>query len=394
MGDIEQQPLTVRVIGGMGQITAEAWDSCAGSDNPFVSHAFLAALEQSGSAAPETGWAPYHLVMEDGAGQIKGTVPMYLKSHSFGEYVFDHAWAHALERAGGRYYPKLQVSVPFTPVPGPRLLVRPGPDQSRAPDQSRTWAGLITGCVEVARRLDVSSLHVTFCREEEWRRFGEAGFLLRADQQFHWQNQGYASFDDFLASLASRKRKAIRRERREAVAGGVTIETLCGAEVREQHWDAFYRFYLDTGERKWGSPYLNRDFFRRLGQTMADKLVLVMCSRDGRYIAGALNLLGSEALYGRYWGAIESHRFLHFEACYYRAIDFAIQHGLARVEAGAQGPHKLARGYMPIKTYSAHWIRDAGLRRALENYLSQERHEIDFDMELVKTHHPFRKNEA
>ena len=384
MGDIEQGAVAVRLVGGITEIAAHEWDACAGGADPFVSHAFLMALEQSGSAGPETGWAPYHLVIDDGMDGLMGAVPMYLKNHSFGEYVFDHAWAQAYEHAGGRYYPKLQVSVPFTPVPGPRLLVRPGTDESRV------RAILIAGCVEVTRRLGISSLHVTFCTEDEWRCLGEAGFLLRTGQQFHWRNQGYTSFDEFLASLASRKRKAIRRERREAASGGVTIETLSGAEIGETHWDAFYRFYLDTGERKWGSPYLNRDFFRRLGETMADKVVLVMCARGGRYIAGALNLLGSDALYGRYWGSVEHHPFLHFEVCYYRAIDFAIERGLARVEAGAQGEHKLARGYLPIKTYSAHWVRDLGFGRAIGDYLGQERREIDADIRLMAEHNPFR----
>jgi hypothetical protein len=385
MGDVEQGAVAVRLMGAITEIEAAAWDACAGADNPFVSHAFLAALEQSGSASPESGWAPYHLVIEDGAGGLSGVAPMYLKSHSYGEFVFDHAWAHAYERAGGRYYPKLQISVPFTPVPGPRLLARPGP---RA---SRTRAALAAGCVEVARRLEVSSLHVTFCQEEEWRQLGNSGFLLRTDQQFHWQNQGYASFEEFLSSLASRKRKTIRKERREALASGVTIEALSGEGIEERHWDAFFRFYLDTGERKWGSPYLNRDFFRRLGETMAERVVLVMCARDGRYVAGALNLVGGDALYGRYWGCLEHHRFLHFEVCYYRAIDYAIEHRLGRVEAGAQGQHKLSRGYLPSKTYSAHWVRDEGFREALEGYLRQERTEVDFDIRLMGDHSPFRQ---
>jgi predicted N-acyltransferase len=385
MGDIEQGAVTVRLMGAIAEVEAAAWDACAGADNPFVSHAFLSALEASGSAAPESGWAPYHLVVEDGRGGLSGALPVYLKSHSFGEFVFDHAWAHAYERAGGRYYPKLQVSVPFSPVPGPRLLVRPGPEAAQ------TRAALVAGAIEVARRLEVSSLHVTFCQEDEWRLLGDAGFLLRTDQQFHWENQGYASFDEFLSSLASRKRKAIRRERREALESGVTIEALSGEAIGERHWDAFFRFYLDTGDRKWGSPYLNRDFFRRLGQTMAERVMLVMCARDGHYIAGALNLVGGEALYGRYWGAIEQHPFLHFEACYYRAIDYAIEHRLSRVEAGAQGQHKLARGYLPSRTYSAHWVRDRGFHEALETYLQQERFEVDLDIRLLGDRSPFRQ---
>jgi predicted N-acyltransferase len=387
MGDIEQQPITVKVIDGITKIDAGQWDACAGGDNPFVSHAFLTALEHSGSAAPKTGWAPYHLVIEDDAGALKGAVPMYLKSHSYGEYVFDHAWAHAFERAGGDYYPKLQVSVPFTPATGPRLLVRP------APDAARVREALIAGSTAFARQAEVSSVHVTFCSEDEWRQLGAAGFLLRNDQQFHWENQGFGDFDDFLACLASRKRKAIRKERREALENGIRIEILTGGDIGEEHWDAFYHFYMDTGSRKWGSPYLNREFFSLLGETMADKVALVMCSRDGRYIAGALNLIGADALYGRNWGCIEDHRFLHFEACYYRAIDFAIERGLARVEAGAQGQHKLSRGYLPIKTYSAHWVRDPNLRRALEDYLVHERREVDFDVKLLGAHSPFRQED-
>jgi hypothetical protein len=299
--------------------------------------------------------------------------------------VFDHAWAHAFERAGGDYYPKLQVAVPFTPATGPRLLVRPGPDAEHVRE------GLVAGAIAFARQAQVSSVHVTFCEEAEWRLLGRHGFLLRNDQQFHWENRGYADFDEFLASLASRKRKAIRKERREAMESGAVIETLTGADIHEVHWDAFHRFYLDTGNRKWGSPYLNREFFSRLGASMADKVALVMCSRGGRYIAGAFNLIGTDTLFGRNWGCIEDHRFLHFEACYYRAIDFAIERGLGRVEAGAQGQHKLSRGYLPTKTFSAHWVRDPGLRKALEDYLVHERREVDFDVRLLGAHSPFRK---
>lgn len=388
MGDVEPRAVTVRVIGEITNIDPGQWDACAGPGNPFVSHAFLAALEQSGAASAERGWVPYHLAIEDDGGALEGAVPLYVKGNSFGEYVFDHSWADAYERAGGAYYPKLQAAVPFTPVPGPRLLVRPGADAAEVRQ------GLIAGCIAVVRKLGLSSLHVTFCDEAEWRALGENGFLLRTDQQFHWQNRGWASFEEFLDSLASRKRKAIRKERRQALADGIEIEVLRGADIETAHWDAFYRFYLDTGSRKWGRPYLNRDFFHRLGATMADRVALFLCRREGRYIAGALNLVGHDTLYGRYWGCIEDHRFLHFETCYYRAIEYAIDHGLARVEAGAQGQHKLARGYLPNQTFSAHWVRDPGFRDAIANYLTQERREVDHEIRLLGAHSPFRMEGA
>ena len=386
MGDIEREAIAVRVIGEIGNVAARDWDACAGTENPFVRHAFLSALERSGSARAETGWAPYHIVIDDPAGGLKGAVPMYIKGHSQGEYVFDYAWAHAYERAGGQYYPKVQVSVPFTPVNGPRLLARPGPDRERIAD------ALAAGCIAVVRQLELSSVHVTFCTKGDARALAAQGFLLRNDQQFHWENRGFASFDDFLQSLTSRKRKTIRRERREALADGVQIEVLCGPDLREEHWDAFYHFYIDTGGRKWGAPYLSRTFFSMLGEGCADDVVLILCRRAGRYIAGALNLKGTEALYGRNWGCIEDHRFLHFEACYYQAIDYAISHGLKRVEAGAQGQHKLARGYVPIKTTSAHWVRDPGFRQALEDYLGRERREVDFEISYLSGFAPFKKD--
>ncbi len=385
MGDSDRAPFTARLLGGIGEVAAADWDACAGTANPFVSHAFLKALEESGSAAPEVGWAPYHLVVEDANGAIVGAAPAYLKSHSYGEYVFDHAWADAFERAGGSYYPKLQVAVPFTPVTGPRLMVRAGADPATI------RRALITGCVALARSAGVSSLHVTFPTEAEWRGLGAAGFLLRTDRQFHWSNRGYGSFDDFLAQLASRKRKAVRRERRAALDAGLTIETLTGAAITPAHWDAFHRCYVATGERKWGHPYLNRAFFEMLGDTMADRVVLVMAANRGRTIAGALNLVGGDTLYGRNWGALERHPFLHFELCYYRAIDYAIERGLGRVEAGAQGPHKIARGYLPKITYSAHWIGHQGLRDAIADYLDHERPAIDAEVEALADLAPFRK---
>jgi predicted N-acyltransferase len=353
--------------------------------NPFISHAFLAALEASGSAGARTGWQPQHLVAETAAGEILGVAPCYLKSHSRGEYVFDHGWAEAYERAGGSYYPKLQVSVPFTPATGRRLLVRPG----AAAEETR--AGLAAGLMELCRLRDASSAHLTFLTEPEWHFLGAQGFLQRMDRQFHWENAGYGSFEDFLSALAARKRKAIRRERREAVASGVTIDWLTGSDLTEAAWDAFFAFYMETGSRKWGRPYLTRTFYSLVGESMRDHILLVMARRAGRYVAGALNFIGSDTLFGRHWGAIEHHPFLHFELCYYQAIEFAIARKLARVEAGAQGEHKLARGYLPTTTYSAHYIVDAGLRRAIADYLKRERAYVEAAGEELAGYAPFRK---
>jgi uncharacterized protein len=379
---------TIRVIDRIAAIPASAWDACAGSDNPFLSHAFLDALEESGSATAETGWLPQHLALEDAGGQILGVAPLYLKGHSYGEYVFDHGWADAYERAGGRYYPKLQCAVPFTPVTGPRLLVHPalGKEGGEAVADA-----LISGMLELARRHKVSSLHVTFPTRGEWERFGEAGFLQRMGQQFHWENQGYSSFDDFLAALSSRKRKTIRKEREAALAGGIAIHTLTGAAIEKRHWDAFFRFYISTSDRKWGSPYLTREFFDLIGARMADRIVLMMAEKNGRPIAGALNLRGGDTLYGRNWGCAGDFPFLHFEACYYRAIDFAIAHGLRRVEAGAQGQHKIQRGYLPSPTYSAHWIRDPGFKRAVADFLARERRAVSHEMDELAELSPFRR---
>ena len=399
MGDSDRPLFTARILGGIGEVPAAEWDACAGlpspkrssgfaqagDGNPFVSHAFLSALEESGSASAETGWAPRHLAVEAPGDRIVGVAPMYLKSHSFGEYVFDHAWADALERAGGRYYPKLQVAVPFTPVTGPRLMVRDG-----AP-LAKVRRALIAAAAEIARRSGASSLHVTYPTEAEWRELGEAGFLLRTGQQFHWSNRGYVTFDDFLSDLASRKRKTVRRERREALSAGLNVEILTGNDLKTSHWDAFFECYIATGNRKWGIPYLNRDFFDRLGQSLGGKVVLMFAARDGHTIAGALNLMGADTLYGRNWGCIEHHPFLHFELCYYRAIEFAIERGLGRVEAGVQGPHKIARGYLPKITYSAHWIGHKGLRDAIADYLDHERPAIDAEVEALADHAPFRK---
>jgi uncharacterized protein len=369
--------LTVRVVERLKDIPAAAWDACAGTDNPFLSHAFLEALEASGSATAKTGWLPQHLALEDGSGRLLGAVPLYLKSHSYGEYVFDHGWASAYERAGGEYYPKLQAAVPFTPVTGPRLLLHPAAGADAADV-------LVGALVEVARRSKVSSLHVTFPTAAEWERFGKAQFLQRLGRQFHWENPGYQSFEDFLAALNARKRKQIRRERRDVLESGLEIETLTGSDIETRHWDAFFRFYMSTSDKKWGSAYLTRAFFDLLGARMADKVVLVMARQGSRYVAGALNLVGADTIYGRNWGCHGDFPFLHFEACYYRAIDFAIAHGLKRVEAGAQGQHKIQRGYLPMPTYSAHWIRDSCLTR--------ERKAVENEMEMLEEElSPFRR---
>ncbi len=392
MGDAEQ--ILVRVEPGISSLDAGQWDACAnpltadGTSarpyNPFISHAFLSALEESGSACAQTGWAPRHLVLDDGQGGILACMPCYLKSHSQGEYVFDYGWADAFERAGGRYYPKLQASVPFTPVTGRRLLV------PEVPEAEEREGYLLNAAATLLERHHASSLHLTFLTRGEWERAGRIGLLRRSDQQFHWQNHDYATFDDFLASLTSRKRKLIRRERRDACADGITIRHYTGGQITEAHWDAFFAFYGDTGSRKWGQPYLTRKFFSLAGQSMADKILLIMCERDGQPIAGALNFIGGDTLYGRYWGCVEDHRFLHFEACYYQAIDYAIAHGLACVEAGAQGTHKLARGYVPQTTYSAHLIADPGLRSAVSQFLDQERRYVEMENEELARLAPYR----
>jgi predicted N-acyltransferase len=406
--------ITLEAVSSVSQIPADEWDACAnpaagpeslngydtlGSSgtanesciasisgyNPFVSHAFFSAIEESGSATARTGWGPRHLLARLD-GKIAGIVPCYLKSHSQGEYVFDRGWADAYERAGGRYYPKLQASVPFTPATGPRLLIGGGIDR----EQIRT--ALAGGLVALCDATKASSVHVTFARESEAKFLGACGFLQRNDQQFHWRNQGYASFEDFLSSLNSRHRKAIRRERRDALAdGGITIHALTGNDITEDAWDAFFAFYMETGSRKWGRPYLTRTFFSLIGERMAKDVLLVTAKRNGRWIAGAINFIGADTLFGRNWGAIEHHPFLHFEVCYYQAIDFAIQRGLKTVEAGAQGEHKLARGYLPQTTYSAHYIADPDLRRAVSDYLRHERAYVAEAGRELTDAGPFRK---
>ncbi len=371
----------------IAEIAAEDWNGCADiADNPFIGHAFLAALEESGAVGPRTGWRARHAVLRDAHGQVAAVAPMYVKSHSYGEYVFDHAWADAFERAGGRYYPKLQVAVPFSPVPGPRLLIRR--------DSGVTAAAFGKALAATGDSLGVSSVHVTFCTEDEWQALGAAGWLRRQGLQFHWHNAGYGDFEDFLGSLSSRKRKTIRRERREVAAQGLTLHTLAGAAISERHWDAFYRFYLATVERKWGGAYLPRRFFSLLSARLGEAVILMIAEKDGQMVAGALNLRGRTALYGRTWGAIGDWPFLHFELCYYRAIEYAIAHQLARVEAGAQGEHKLARGYLPTPTYSAHWIAHAGLRRAVGDFLEAERLAIAAREADLRAFTPFRNDDA
>jgi len=395
--------LRIRTVPSIAAIAATGWDACAnpapggGGDaptpssvqedacHPLISHAFLHALETSGSATARAGWRPQHLVAETTSGTLLGTVPCYLKSHSRGEYVFDQGWADAYERVGGRYYPKLQVAIPFAPVTGRRLLVRPGP---AAGEIRRALAGAL---IELCGLWEASSAHVTFATETEWRLLGDEGFLQRTDQQFHWHNAGYGCFEDFLSALAARKRKAIRRERRDALAAGIEVQWLTGADLTEAVWDAFFAFYMDTGSRKWGRPYLTRKFYSLVGSAMADRTLLIMAKRAGRFIAGAINFIGADTLYGRHWGAIEHHPFLHFELCYYQAIEFAIVHRLRRVEAGAQGEHKLARGYLPTTTHSAHYIADKGLRRAIADYLRRERDYVAAAGRELSEAGPFRK---
>ena len=373
----------------IAEIGRAAWDACAisvpASANPFVSFDFLDILEESGCAIERTGWGPQHLAVEDGRNGVTAVMPLYLKSHSQGEYIFDHAWADAYERAGGRYYPKLVSASPFSPVTGPRLLVKPGADREEG------WGLLTDAGLMLCERFGASTLGVNFPTEAEWRFLGERGLLLRQNQQYHWLNAGYGSFDDFLGALSSNRRKTIRRERRDASAG-LEIVRLTGADLTEEHWDAFFTFYMDTGSRKWGRPYLNRRFFSLLGERMADRVLLVMARRGGRWIAGAFNMIGGDCLYGRNWGCVEDVRFLHFELCYYQAIEWAIDHGLARVEAGAQGEHKIARGYLPTPVLSAHYIADPALRTPVARYLEQEMRAVQGEMDwLAEEYSPYRQ---
>ncbi|ESX00487.1 hypothetical protein X769_21595 [Mesorhizobium sp. LSJC268A00] len=393
-GQTANAEFSIRVAAGINAFTCDEWNGFTGTTrsdtengyNPLVSYAFLSALEDSGCAVRRTGWQGHHLRLENAQGRLLGAVPCYLKSHSQGEYVFDHGWSDAFERAGGNYYPKLQCAVPFSPVTGPRLLV------SKGEDSAIVKAGLAAGLKAVTEKLGVSSAHVTFASESDVATLEAAGFLHRTDQQFHFFNEGFSTYDDFLATLASRKRKAMKKERREALANDISIDRLTGKDLTERAWDDFFAFYMDTGSRKWGRPYLNRKFFSLIGERMSQDILLVMAKRNGRYVAGAINFIGSDALYGRNWGCIEDHPFLHFEVCYHQAIDFAIERKLKVVEAGAQGEHKLARGYRPVTMHSAHYIAHPGLRNAVADYLRRERREVERMGEILEEHTPFRKD--
>lgn len=391
---MDASPIEITAHRSLSEIPAADWDACAcpeASDggppiDPFTTHRFLAALEDSGSTGPGTGWEPHYLAARSG-GKIIAVAPLYGKSHSQGEYMFDHNFAHAYERAGGRYYPKLQIAVPFTPVTGRRFLTRPG-------HETQGIAALVQGAVQLASDNGLSSVHATFCTQDEALAGEEAGLLRRTSQQYHWANNGYADWEDFLAHLSSRKRKTLRKERREAQDFGGEILQLTGDAIRPEHWDAMWTFYQDTGARKWGTPYLTRAFFDIAHERLRDDILLVFAQRDGQPVAGAMNLIGRHNLFGRYWGCTEHHPFLHFEICYYQAIDHAIAHGLRTVEAGAQGEHKLARGYLPVTTHSLHWFADDGFRDAVDNYLQAERRAVDEEIEVLTSYGPFRRAET
>ena len=376
--------LVVKIVSDIDEIAPDDWDRCAGPANPFIRHGFLHALETSKSACPDTGWLPRHVVLEQG-GRVMACAPLYLKSHSYGEYVFDWGWAEAYEQAGGRYYPKLQCCVPFTPVTGPRLLADP------AGDVARLRKILIQSMLKVAQAHECSSLHITFPEQETWEEMGRFGMLQRIGTQFHWHNKGYTDFDQFLAALSSRKRKAIRKERRQVQQSGVDMRALSGDEIKPRHWDAFYRFYRNTTDRKWGQAYLTRDFFRHLQETMAEHVVLIIGEQEGDVVCGALNLAGRDTLFGRNWGCLQRVRFLHFETCYYQAIDYAIAHGLSKVEAGAQGEHKIQRGYLPATTYSTHWIRSQALSEAVGRFLERESVAVREDQSILNKMSPFKR---
>ena len=378
---MSDRSLTVSLAPSVGQFDKDAWNALGGNRNPFVSHEFLTALEDSGSVGEGTGWDPVPIVITDDAGTLLAAMPSYAKGHSQGEYVFDHAWADALHRAGRRYYPKLQIAAPFTPASGPRLLLS---DQSLAPH-------LLKGAEAVCLQNGLSSAHATFIEDPQVPLFEAASWLIRNDIQFHWINRGYDSFEQFLGALTSRKRKDLRKERAKAQEG-LRIERLSGDDIRPEHWDAFWIFYQDTGARKWGSPYLTREAFTLLGERLGERIVLILAYDGDTPIAGALNFIGSEALYGRYWGCARDVRFLHFELCYYHAIDIAIELGLPRVEAGAQGGHKLARGYEPVQTHSAHWIADPDFREAVADFLERERKGVATDQLFLGERTPFKKS--
>ncbi len=387
---MDQKQVEIRVLKSLSQVAPQDWNACACPEtgagtraiDPFSTHQFLCALEDSGSVGDGTGWQPQYLTAYIDELLI-ACAPLYLKSHSQGEYIFDHNWAHAYERAGRAYYPKLQIAVPFTPVTGRRFLVRPG-------YETAGQSALAQAAVQLAADNEISSLHITFCTADEAAVGEQMGLMRRTTQQFHWQNRDYADFDGFLASLSSRKRKNIRRERAKANQFGGTIQVFTGDDIRAEHWDAFWVFYQDTGARKWGTPYLTRDFFERAQASLRDDIALVLARRDGAWVAGALNFIGRDALYGRYWGCVEAHPCLHFELCYYRAIDLAIEMGLDRVEAGAQGEHKLARGYLPVETHSLHWVGDPGFAKAIGHYLQAEAEAVSEEIEVLTQYGPFR----
>ncbi|MEM7642473.1 MAG: GNAT family N-acetyltransferase [Pseudomonadota bacterium] len=382
--------IEITVHPSLAEIDPAEWDACAcpeaedgGPPNdPFTTHRFLYALETSGSVGPRTGWQPQYLVARL-HGQAIACAPLYAKGHSQGEYIFDHNWAHAWERAGGDYYPKLQIAAPFTPATGRRFLLRPGHEEMGFP-------ALVQGAVQVTEQNDLSSLHITFCTREEREAGAAIGLLDRSSQQYHWFNNQYADFDAFLAALSSRKRKTIRKERRTAQAFGGEINAYTGEQIRPHHWDAFWYFYQDTGRRKWGSPYLTRAFFDEVQDHMRDDVLLVLAERDGAPVAGALNFIGRDVLYGRYWGCTEHHPCLHFELCYYQAIDHAIARSLSRVEAGAQGDHKLARGYLPVTCHSLHHIPNEGFRKAIAQFLDAEAHAVAQDIEILTGYGHFK----
>jgi hypothetical protein len=386
---MDETVFKARIISGLNEVTPETWNRLANPPalpfDPFLTWEFLEAMESSGAARPETGWSPCHVLVEGPGDEILAAMPLYAKTHSQGEFVFDHSWADAYERAGGAYFPKLLSAVPFTPVTGRRFLVPPGPDQGRLEN------ALLSAAIQIAAQNDFSSLHINFVEPDFAEQMGETGLLVRTDQQFHWRNDGYSDFSDFLAALSSAKRKNLRKERAKAQTG-LTFKHLTGDAITEDHWDAFFEFYMDTGSRKWGYPYLNRDTFTLLGDRLADKILLIMAYDGEVPIAGALNLIGSDTLYGRYWGCSDPRPFLHFETCYYQAIDFAIAHGLASVEAGAQGGHKLARGYAPVTTHSAHWISHKGLREAIDHYLERERQAVEHESAYLEKRTPFKKD--
>ena len=382
--------MKTRLINSITELSKKQWDHCAYTDetglNPFCSYGFLSALEQSGCVKAETGWLAQHIILSDDQDQILGVMPLYLKNNSQGEYVFDHAWANAFIHAGGQYYPKLQCSIPFSPVTGPRLMINPDAPKEKCQKL------LLQSAISYAKKRAVSSLHFTFLEDNEIDVMTSEGLLIRQDQQFHWLNNDYKSFNQFLETLSSRKRKNINRERRCVHDNDIEIEIISGSQIQEFHWDHYFEFYLNTANKKWGQPYLNREFFSLLGENIPENLLLIMASREGRYIAGALNLIGKDTLYGRYWGAVEHHKFLHFEVCYYQAIEYAIKNGLTKVEAGAQGEHKLSRGYEPTITHSAHWIDNPSFKDAIENFLNQERKAVDQDVEYLKNYLPFKKS--